>query len=86
MGSKRDYYEILGISPDSDVKEIKEAYRYKVNILHPDRLMRAPESVRHRAEEDLKKVNRAYDVLIDPQKRREYHSEWVKQRAKPKES
>lgn len=66
MADWEGYYEILGISPDSSDQEIKDAYRYKVNILHPDRLARVSESIRHRAEEDLKKVNRAYDVLKDP--------------------
>jgi curved DNA-binding protein CbpA len=80
-----DYYEILGVSPDSTAEEIKKAYLYKANIFHPDRLMRVPESVRRRAEEELKKVNRAYGVLGNAQKRQEYHSEWLKQRAKAKE-
>ncbi len=78
MADWEDYYEILGVNPDASDEEIKDTYRYKVNILHPDRLAGVSESVRHRAEEDLKKVNRAHDVLKDPQKRKEYHSEWVK--------
>jgi hypothetical protein len=86
MADWEDYYEILGVSPDSTAGEIKEAYLYKVNILHPDGLMSRPESIRRQAEKDLKKVNRAYEVLKDPQKRQEYHSEWVKQRAKSKET
>jgi subtilase family serine protease len=78
MTEWEDYYEILGVSPDSSSKEIKDAYLYKVNILHPDRLSGTSESVKHRAEEDLKKVNRAYDVLKNDQKRKQYYSEWIK--------
>ena len=84
MADWEDYYEILGVSPDSTAKEIKAAYRRKVKIFHPDVHMGAHESVRRRAEEEAKKVNRAYKVLRDPQKRQEYHSEWVKQGAKSK--
>ena len=79
-----DYYEILGVGPDSSAEEIKEAYRYKANILHPDRLMGAPESVRCRAEEELKRVNRAYEILGDAPKRQQYHAEWIRQRAEKK--
>lgn len=77
MADWEDYYDILGVNPDSGDDEIRDAYLYKVNILHPDRLMGAPESVRRRAEDDLKKVNRAYAVLKDHSKREQYHLEWV---------
>lgn len=83
MTDWEDYYEILGVTPDSSDQEIKEAYRYKVNILHPDRLVNVPEFARRRAEQDLKKVNRAYDVLKDPQRKREYYWEWARRNAGP---
>lgn len=38
MQDKEDYYKILGIPPNASDAEIREAYLYKVNILHPDRL------------------------------------------------
>ena len=71
-----NYFDVLGIGPDAGAKEIKSAYRYKVNILHPDRLTGASDSIRDRAEEDLKRVNRAYAVLSDPRKREKYRSTW----------
>lgn len=85
MKEWEDYYEILGVSPDASPDEVKQAYRYKVNILHPDRLTGAPERIRRQAEEDLKKVNRAYSILRDPAKRREYHAEWLKRKSSAKE-
>lgn len=85
MADWEDYYQILGVSPDASAEDIKETYRYRVNILHPDRLMGVPESVRRRAEKELKKINQAYEVLGDPQKRQEYHSEWLKRKISPKQ-
>ena len=86
MAEWEDYYAVLAVNPDSSAEEIKAAYRYKTNILHLDRLMQAPKSVRHQAEDELKKVNRAYDVLKNSQKRWEYHSGWIKHRAGSKEN
>jgi curved DNA-binding protein CbpA len=71
-----DYYQALGVGADSSANDIKEAYKYKANVLHPDRLMGVSESIRSRAEEDLKKVNRAYDVLGNPTRRKKYHADW----------
>jgi curved DNA-binding protein CbpA len=73
-----DYYDILGVDgPSADEKEIKRAYEYKVWTISEERLVGAPEHVRRKAEEELKKVNRAYhDVLKDPNKKREYDKEW----------
>lgn len=80
MQDWEDYYQILGVSPDANAEQIKEAYRYKVNILHPDRLMGTPERIRRWAEEDLKKVNTAYALLSNPQRRQQYDAERLKKR------
>lgn len=77
MAEWEDYYEILGVSPDSSDEEIKNAYYYKANILHPDKTSSLSKNLQHKAEEELKTVNRAYDVLNDSQKRQAYHSEWL---------
>lgn len=63
----RDYYEVLGVSKDSDPKEIKKAYRKKAMQYHPDRNPDDPE-----AEGKFKEASEAYDVLSDDQKRRIY--------------
>jgi curved DNA-binding protein CbpA len=76
MSEFEDYYDILGISENASTEDIKKAYRDQCFILHPDRLVGAPESARTRAEEMLKRINRAYDVLSDPAKRHSYDSQW----------
>lgn len=65
--SKRDYYEVLGIAKNADEAEIKKAYRRMAMKLHPDRNPDDP-----KAEEKLKEVNEAYEVLSDAQKRGAY--------------
>lgn len=72
MPDEEDYYGILGVAPDANADQIKEAYIYKVNILHPDHLAGTSERIRGLAEEELKKVNVAYHVLSNPERRRRY--------------
>ena len=61
-----DFYERLGVSRSSTQDDIKKAYRRLAKDYHPDR---NPEAS---AEEKLKRVNEAYDVLSDPEKRSNY--------------
>lgn len=75
-----DFYEILGVSSDATKEQIKEAYRYKAFTLHPDRMVGLPDTVKRRAEEDFKKVNRAHEVLSDPQTRKTYDQDWARKR------
>jgi curved DNA-binding protein CbpA len=72
MPDDEDYYDILGVAPDANADQIKESYRYKAFILHSDRLAALPERIRLKAEEDFKKVNRAYEILSKPDTRRRY--------------
>lgn len=65
--AKRDYYEILGVSKNATDKEIKKAYRDLAKKYHPD--LNPGDKA---AEEKMKEINEAYEVLSDPQKRAQY--------------
>lgn len=62
-----DYYRVLGVSRDISDDEIKKAYRRLVFEHHPDR---NPQN--SRAEERIREINSAYEVLGDPESRRTY--------------
>ena len=65
--TKRDYYEILGVSRSANEQEIKSSYRKLAMQYHPDRNPGNPH-----AEEQFKECTEAYGVLIDAEKRRRY--------------
>lgn len=65
--SKRDLYEVLGVSNGADEKEIKKAYRRLAMKYHPDRNPDDKE-----AEAKFKELSDAYEVLSDSQKRQAY--------------
>ncbi|HBH1935788.1 TPA: DnaJ domain-containing protein, partial [Clostridioides difficile] len=65
MSTKRDYYEVLGISKGAEAQEIKKAYRKLAMKYHPDRNPGDKE-----AEEKFKEINEAYEVLSDDTKRK----------------
>lgn len=80
----KDWYEILGVDPEASEEEIKKAYRDLAKRLHPDHLGNRSESTRRWAEEKFKKINRAYEVLGNPQKRQQYDAKWYQRSIKPK--
>ena len=62
--SKRDYYEVLGVSKDASADEIKKAFRKAAVQHHPDK--------EGGDETKFKEINEAYEVLKDSQKRQRY--------------
>ncbi len=64
--SEQDYYQVLGVPRDADVKTIKQAYHTLAMKWHPDR-NKNPE-----AEERFKHIAKAYAILKDPKKRAQY--------------
>src|SRR5450759_288590 len=63
----QDYYKTLGVERSADAQEIKRAYRKLAMKFHPDRNPGSKE-----AEEKFKKINEAYQVLSDAEKRSRY--------------
>lgn len=66
MTTKRDYYDILGISKTASAAETKKAYRKLALEHHPDRNKSAG------ANEKFKEINEAYEILSDPKKKETY--------------
>lgn len=65
----RGYYAILGVSEDANFQEIKKSYRKLAKKYHPDRNKSA------NAEETIKKINEAFEILSDRRKRKQYDLE-----------
>jgi molecular chaperone DnaJ len=65
--TKRDYYEVLSVSRDAGVEEIKKAYRQLAMQYHPDR-----NPGNHEAEDKFKEAAEAYEVLTDSDRRARY--------------
>ncbi|HEY9718182.1 MAG TPA: DnaJ domain-containing protein, partial [Trichormus sp.] len=63
--SKRDYYEVLGVSKDASSEEIKKAFRSRARSLHPDNKDSGDEAA-------FKELAEAYEVLSDQTKRATY--------------
>lgn len=67
MNQRRDYYEILGVSPEASPEEIKKAYRKLAHAHHPDK-----NPGDKSAEDRFKEIGEAYAILSDAEKRESY--------------
>jgi molecular chaperone DnaJ len=65
--SQRDYYEVLGLTRQASDEDIKKAYRTLARQYHPDANPNDPAAV-----DRFKEVQRAYETLRDPERRRRY--------------
>ena len=65
--NKRDYYEVLGVQRNADVKEIKKEFRKLARKYHPDMNPEDPD-----AENKFKEAAEAFEVLSDSEKRSRY--------------
>ena len=79
ISKEQTYYEVLEISRTAAQDEIKKAYRRQAQKWHPDKY--PSEEEKERVTEKFRKIQTAYETLIDPQKRQRYdqfgHQNWT---------
>lgn len=71
----KDYYAILGLSPDASLDDIKRAYRVRAREAHPDRFSHLGDAAEDQATALMADLNEAYAALSDPDQKREYDLE-----------
>lgn len=62
-----DYYKILGVDRNIPQDQVREAYRKRAKLFHPDLHPNDP-----KAKAKFQALNEAYDVISDPEKRKKY--------------
>lgn len=75
--SKKTYYEILEVSENASPEVIEKAYKILVKKYHPD--LQPPEEKKN-AENKMKEINEAYDILGDEEKKKKYDDELASER------
>ena len=66
-----DYYKLLDVAPDASGDDIKKAFRKLALKNHPDHCKGSDEEIQQ-AEKDFRVLREAYEVLVDPVRRRRY--------------
>jgi hypothetical protein len=67
-----NHYEVLGVAPDADVGEIRQAYLAAARLAHPDLHESTDGEARLAAEARMRSINLAWGELADPRRRRRY--------------
>lgn len=72
-----DYYQLLGINKDASNDDIRKAYKEIARIYHPDsnfydEILDSRNSISQDANQRFKEITEAYNILSNPEKRREY--------------
>jgi hypothetical protein len=75
------YYDDLGVAPDATAEQIHDSFRLLVRLLHPDQQM--DQQLKESAERQMRKLNRIYAVLSDPDRRRRYDDSLEEDRLAP---
>jgi curved DNA-binding protein CbpA len=68
----KEYYQILGVSENTPLEEIKKSYRKLAQQWHPDKWNTKSLEEREKANEKMQKLNKAYEILGDAEKRKRY--------------
>src|ERR687897_3770808 len=75
--SEGDFYTILDVPPSASAEKIRSAHRRLVKRYHPD--LYSTDADKERATEQLRRINEAYRILSNPQRRREYDKRHLQQ-------
>jgi curved DNA-binding protein CbpA len=67
-----DYYQLLHLSPNANVGEVRQAYHSTSRAFHPDANRQRSDEVRRAIDEIAKRVTEAYSVLRSPRRREAY--------------
>jgi curved DNA-binding protein CbpA len=71
MSGTKDYYAILGVLPSADIVVIRAAFRAVAQKYHPDKWASDPSEANQR----MRELNEAYEVLSDEHRRQRYDSQ-----------
>ena len=69
----KDYYKILEVDPKATLEQIKFQHRFLVHAWHPDKFPNS--ELKEKAEEKIKEINEAFNVISDLVKRENYDTE-----------